>query len=412
VNTYDKNGNLLSVTGDPTNTWDYNNRLTKSVKGTTTVSYAYDASGQRVKYTIGTSSTIYPTANYNVKGTNKTKHIFAGGQLLATISGSGAGAVAHSVATDHLTGANVVTSASGVVEELADYYPYGEVRLDEKSGTFSEQRKYAGQELDVDTGLSYMNARYYSGKTGRFISQDPMALFSPEKLLGDPQSLNSYAYARNNPLKYIDPTGEFAFLVPFIPAITAAGAAVVSTALYYAPQIMSFGQSLTTTFGQVGVTTAIDEAGKGNNVTALFCLATSGEAPVGNFKAVSSVWFKNPFERGVAIEKALGHNLTSNFPVIDRFENGVATSIKSLDLNAKTYQNMSRLSSKLGKYVDSVSKFNGATWGKNIISSSMIKSRALDLVIPNDGSSLQQKVLREAIEYGISQGVNVNIIKF
>ncbi len=88
-----------------------------------------------------------------------------------------------------------------------DYYPYGDIRLDEKAGTFSEQRKFAGHEYDADTGLSYMNARYYNGKIGRFVSQDPVFLAAAFNL-ADPQSLNSYAYARNNPLRYIDPTGE------------------------------------------------------------------------------------------------------------------------------------------------------------------------------------------------------------
>ena len=67
---------------------------------------------------------------------------------------------------------------------------------------------YAGQEYDTDTGLSYMNARYYNGKTGRFMSQDPIFI-SVGFDLSDPQSLNSYAYARNNPLRYIDPNGEW-----------------------------------------------------------------------------------------------------------------------------------------------------------------------------------------------------------
>ncbi len=101
-----------------------------------------------------------------------------------------------------------------------DYYPYGDIRLDEKSGTFSEQRKYAGHEYDADTGLSYMNARYYNGKIGRFVSEDPAYLLigdqsfkdkykrTLEMHLSDPQSLNSYSYVNNNPLKWTDPDGE------------------------------------------------------------------------------------------------------------------------------------------------------------------------------------------------------------
>ncbi len=202
------------------NTWDYQNRLIKTVLGKTTVSYTYDPEVQRVKYIVGATTTIYPSKYYNIKGTEKTKHIFAGDQLIATISGTGATAVVHTVATDHLTGSNVVTNSSGTIEELMDYYPYGDIRLDEKAGSFSEQRKYAGHELDVDTGLSYMNARYYNGKIGRFVSQDPLVVNNPERLLQDPQSLNYYAYSRNNPIVNVDPTGNFsinAYLALFIP---------------------------------------------------------------------------------------------------------------------------------------------------------------------------------------------------
>ncbi len=128
---------------------------------------------------------------------------------MATVKGTGAAAQIYFVHTDHLTGSNVVTNSSGAVEELMDYYPYGDIRLDEKAGSFSEQRKYAGHEYDTDTGLSYMNARYYNGKMGRFVSQDPLVVNNPERLLQDPQSLNYYAYSRNNPIVNVDPTGNF-----------------------------------------------------------------------------------------------------------------------------------------------------------------------------------------------------------
>jgi RHS repeat-associated protein len=137
--------------------------------------------------------------------------VFAGNQLIATIKGTGATAQVYSVSTDHLTGSNVVTNSSGTIEELMDYYPYGDIRLDEKAGSFNEQRKFAGHEYDVDTSLSYMNARYYNGKIGRFVSQDPAFWdFSHAQVqLVDPQSWNSYAYARNNPLINIDESGQF-----------------------------------------------------------------------------------------------------------------------------------------------------------------------------------------------------------
>lgn len=60
------------------------------------------------------------------------------------------------------------------------------------------------------TGLS-LPTRYYDAAQGRFISADTVV---PDAK--DPQSLNRYAYVRNNPIIYSDPDGHFAFLVPII----------------------------------------------------------------------------------------------------------------------------------------------------------------------------------------------------
>jgi RHS repeat-associated protein len=62
---------------------------------------------------------------------------------------------------------------------------------------------------DGDTGLNYAGARYYDASIGRFISQDPVSQMIPEAYLTDPQRANMYAYARNNPMNRIDPTGLY-----------------------------------------------------------------------------------------------------------------------------------------------------------------------------------------------------------
>src|SRR3989344_234387 len=70
--------------------------------------------------------------------------------------------------------------------------------INTKQLAFSEQRKFIGQEHDNDTGLDYLNARYYDAKRGQFINQDPNFWKTEEWDLTDPQSLHSYSYARNN----------------------------------------------------------------------------------------------------------------------------------------------------------------------------------------------------------------------
>ena len=78
---------------------------------------------------------------------------------------------------------------------------------------FTEQRKFIGEEYDATTDLNYLNARYYNAKIGRFISEDPMFWSLPNDLLADPQQLNSYSYARNNPIVGSDPSGLVAVTV-------------------------------------------------------------------------------------------------------------------------------------------------------------------------------------------------------
>jgi RHS repeat-associated protein len=70
------------------------------------------------------------------------------------------------------------------------------------TGTLSTDKKFTGQRLDA-TGLYYYGARYYDATIGRFISADTVV---PNPM--DPQTLNSYAYCLNNPLKYVDPSGN------------------------------------------------------------------------------------------------------------------------------------------------------------------------------------------------------------
>ena len=63
----------------------------------------------------------------------------------------------------------------------------------------------SGKERDAESGLDYFGTRYYSGAQGRFTSPD-LPLLDQYRI--DPQSWNLYVYARNNPLRYIDPTGN------------------------------------------------------------------------------------------------------------------------------------------------------------------------------------------------------------
>jgi len=71
-------------------------------------------------------------------------------------------------------------------------------------------RKFTGKERDAESGLDNFGARYDASSVGRFMTPDWAA--SPEDVpyahFGNPQSLNLYAYALNNPLKLVDTDGH------------------------------------------------------------------------------------------------------------------------------------------------------------------------------------------------------------
>ncbi|KYK50150.1 hypothetical protein A1D31_39320 [Bradyrhizobium liaoningense] len=207
---YDNLGNLASTSAGLLNVWDYRNRLTSSGNGSATTTYEYDAADERVKKTENGTLTRYFSDLYSTSGSTSTKNIFANDELIAVIQTGSTSTVSY-IHNDHLRGTNVVTNASGTVTQTLDYYPYGSERISTGQGT---TRHYIGEEADSLAGLSYLNARYYSGTRGQFLSQDPMFWSLATDLLTDPQQLNSYSYARNNPVNLADPSGLLTVVIP------------------------------------------------------------------------------------------------------------------------------------------------------------------------------------------------------
>jgi RHS repeat-associated protein len=229
---FDNNGNVIQKLTDgvlTTYQWDYANRLIALGVNNASTTYGYDAFGARVLQ-IGTSTTtIYPfsIASTTKSGANyatSTEYIFNGDTLLSTVdqafkngAATGTAAVRY-VHPDHLGSTNVVTDASGTVVQTLDFYPYGATRISSSVGGADSARKFIGQFSD-QSNLSYLNARYYEGTRGQFLSEDPvfLQLGSPEaeqvakrplrQILSDPQGLNSYSYAEDNPISIKDPSG-------------------------------------------------------------------------------------------------------------------------------------------------------------------------------------------------------------
>jgi RHS repeat-associated protein len=163
------------------------------------VELVYDGQGRRVvKRAHGTRLTFYVGGHFEVREGVETKYIFAGSLRIARVGPSGP----HFFHKDHLGSSTLVTDhASGAAVETADFLPFGMQRS--HSGANIARHKYTDQEEDAETGLYNYNARLYDPVLGLFITPDSL-ISNPY----DPQTLNRYAYARNNPLSFTDPSGH------------------------------------------------------------------------------------------------------------------------------------------------------------------------------------------------------------
>lgn len=96
-----------------------------------------------------------------------------------------------------------IVDRNGNVVNSYEYDEWGNIRTSNE--TISNPFKYAGEIYDEETGLYYLRARYYDPALGRFINEDTV-----EGQIDNPLSLNLYSYCYNNPLIFIDPTGNTA----------------------------------------------------------------------------------------------------------------------------------------------------------------------------------------------------------
>jgi len=106
----------------------------------------------------------------------------------------------------------VHTTTSGTVYESFSNLPFGDLL----NSVGASPKHFTGKDRDAETGLDYFGARYYGSNMGRFVTPDwadkPTAV--PYAQYGDPQSLNLYAYVRNNPTTRTDADGHCGFFVP------------------------------------------------------------------------------------------------------------------------------------------------------------------------------------------------------
>ena len=159
------------------------------------------------------------TCDAAVTGAAITVFVYdAQGELAAEYSSSSPDTGRKFLFADGSGSTRLYAAENGAVVNCYDYLPFGEeigAAYGGRPGCFGTasypgsprvvSEKFTGKERDAETGLDYFGARYMSSAQGRFTSADP--LYIEMHRLADPQQLNLYSYARNNPLKFVDPLG-------------------------------------------------------------------------------------------------------------------------------------------------------------------------------------------------------------
>ncbi len=128
-------------------------------------------------------------------------NVWAGGKLLATYDNDGL----HFYLNDPLGTRRAQTDYAGVLEQTCSSLPFGD-GLSCSGGNLQAptEHHFTGKERDAESGNDYFGARYYASNMGRWMSPDkPFA----DQHTSNPQSWNLYEYARNNPLRNVDPNG-------------------------------------------------------------------------------------------------------------------------------------------------------------------------------------------------------------
>ena len=228
--TYDNNGNRLTkqvvVTGQETPqqtsySYDFENRLNAlnyvnvpNIPDSNDYLF-YNGSGQRVQAVVNGNLANYVNDGGNILletdgSGNTTKAYTRGAGFAGGINGiisqnytSGGNPVTQYYHYDDLGSVSNLTSSSGGSSSNYNYDAFGNLASAQASGD-TNRYLFSTKELDSRSGLLYFGRRYYDPEIGRWLTQDP---------LGMVDGPNTYVYALNSPINYIDPNGLDVFVI-------------------------------------------------------------------------------------------------------------------------------------------------------------------------------------------------------
>ena len=231
--TYDTIGNLLTD-GEWTYTWQHGRQLASMANGATTWNYAYNSNGLRTQRTNGvtTYSYVYDSGLLTemTVGSNTLRFTYDANGTPLTVIYNG---VTFYYATNLQGDVTMIFNASGKPVVFYSYDAWGNpVSLSGSMtslGTLNPLR-YRGYVYDNETGLYYLQSRYYNPEIGRFLNADGQI----SNVGGDLRGYNQFAYCFNNPVNLDDNTGNWPKLSTIFKTMAVGALAVAATALVVA----------------------------------------------------------------------------------------------------------------------------------------------------------------------------------
>ena len=196
--TYDLNGNMTAGLYGKTMAYDGENRpVSVSLSGATTA-FVYGPDGARQQKATTYDTTLFSGAievrNY---GTANEIVAFYPHEDFRVVDG-----VKSYLHRDHLASVRFVTEATGNAARLTSYTPFGVPTETNYAPTAPDTEGFIGERYDAETGLQYLNARYYDPTLGRFIQPDWWEVTQAGV------GTNRYAYSFNDPVNKSDPSGH------------------------------------------------------------------------------------------------------------------------------------------------------------------------------------------------------------
>jgi len=202
---YDEIGNPLTY-GNRSYSWEHGRELATLTENGITWTYTYDANGMRTKRTDQTTTYTYiyngsQLTQMTVDGyTFNFTYDAAGTPLTVTMNGN-----LYYYVTNLQGDVIRILNSNGEVVETYNYDAWGKHATDDDDsiGDYNPLR-YRGYVYDSETGLYYLQSRYYDPEVGRFINGDGL-VSTGQGPLGN----NMFSYCGNNPANRVDETGKF-----------------------------------------------------------------------------------------------------------------------------------------------------------------------------------------------------------